>query len=73
MTGMDTLPECLAATITLDEAARVTGLSQRTLRRAVDRGDLDSWTYGGRVRVDRAQLRRLFRPRHRAVIGSREW
>jgi excisionase family DNA binding protein len=67
------LAKALADTVTLAEAAELTGLSVRTIRRAVDSGTLDSWLYGGRVRVERDQLRRLFRRRVRPVATSREW
>ena len=48
-----------ALTLTYDQAATLLGRSARTVRRMVDRGDLEAVRVGGRRMVRRADVERL--------------
>ena len=59
MTGRPSNPPSEKDLLSIAEVADRIGVSERTVRRWIDRGDLNSWRRGRIVRVPVAELRRF--------------
>jgi excisionase family DNA binding protein len=59
MTGRPSDPPCDKELLTIAEVADRISVSERTVRRWIDQGDLKSWRRGRIVRVPVAELRRF--------------
>ena len=59
MTGRHSDPSADRDFLSIAEVADRIGVSERTVRRWIDRGDLNSWRRGRIVRVPVAELRRF--------------
>ena len=57
--------------LTAERVAELTGLSRRSVYRAVDAGELDAYRLRGRVRIPEAALKRWLEA-HRVAPRSRE-
>src|SRR5438067_1635599 len=66
--------EPLADYVTVPEAARLLGVSESTIWRWIDRGDLPASRFGRRkVRIKREDLGRVVRPARSAPVDDEGW